>query len=197
LKVIAIGTGSLLGALLLLVGAMWISPDVRYPVVYVLVEYFDLNPPVTSAQLDRQIQALHRVTLIDAQGRPFDWNARPHAIIWVNEWANWCVPCRMEFPAMKALQDRVGHDKLRIVLLSQPQFWDADKRTARELGLDFEMVAPQNASAADFKTIDLGVFPNSSFMRANGEGLGSIRAPRPWDSAEWEAIVRRWYDGSR
>jgi hypothetical protein len=101
----------------------------------------------------------------------------------------------MEFPAMKALQDRVGRDKLRIVLLSQPQFWDADKRTARELGLDFEMVAPQNASAADIRTIDLGVFPNSSFMRPNGEGLGSIRSPRPWDSAEWEAIVRRWYDG--
>jgi hypothetical protein len=97
LKILTIGAGSVLGALLLLVGAMWISPDVRYSVVYVLVEYFDLNPPVTSAQLDRQIQALRHVTLIDAQGRPFDWNARPHAIIWINEWANWCVPAAWNF----------------------------------------------------------------------------------------------------
>lgn len=195
LKIVGIGVVSLFGAFLLLIGAMWLSPDVRYRVAYLAVEHFDLNAPTSAAKFRAQIQALHRVRLIDPKGNTFDWNAQPHAIIWINQWAYWCVPCRMEFPAMQALQARVGKDRLRIVLYSTPNDWTTDKRTARRLGLDFEMVSPKNASAADLKAIDLGILPNSSFMRANGKGLASIRAPRPWDSAKWEAIIRHWYDG--
>jgi thiol-disulfide isomerase/thioredoxin len=195
LKTLGIGLVSALGALLLLIGAMWLSPDIRYRVAYFAVEHFDLNSPVSTAEEDAQIRALRRVTLIDANGKTFDWNAQPRAIVWINQWAYWCVPCRMEFPAMRALQARVGKNKLRIVLYSTPNDWKTDKRTARQLGLNFEMVSPKDASAAALKAIDLGVMPNSSFMRANGKTLASIRAPRPWDSAKWESIIRHWYDG--
>jgi thiol-disulfide isomerase/thioredoxin len=194
LKWLGIGVGVMVLAVGALITTMWLSEDVRYAVAYELVEHFDLNPPVTSAELDRQIHALRSVELVDANGKTFDWNAQPHAVIWINEWANWCVPCRMEFANMKALRDRVGRNKLRIVLLSAPKFWDADKKLAKELGLPFEMATPQHESAVDAKAIDLGIYPNSSFMRASGEGLLGIRAPRPWDSSEWETIVRRWYE---
>ena len=172
-----------MGLALLLAGAMWLSPGVRYSVAYYLVEHFDLNSPVSAAELNRQTAALHRVTLIDAHGKPFDWNAQPHAIIWINQWAYWCVPCRMEFASMAALQARVGKDKLRVVLYSTPDDWEMDKRTAEKLGLDFEMVSARNARASDLKAIDLRVMPNSTFLRANGRGVMAIRAPRPWDSS--------------
>ena len=159
-----------------------------------MVEHFDINDPASPAEFSAHIQALHRVTLIDANGRIFDWNAQPRAVIWINQWAYWCVPCRLEFPAMRALQARVGKDKLRIVLYSTPHDWIADKRAAKQLGVDFEMVSPRGASAADLKAIDFGIMPSSSFMRADGTGLAAVRAPRPWDSAKWEAIVRHWYD---
>ena len=177
----------------LLAAAMWASLDVRYGVVFWLVENFDLNSPVTAVELKNQTAALRRVTLIDATGKPFDWNAKPRAVIWINRWANWCVPCRMEFADMKALQNRVGGDKLRIVLLSEPKYWDADKRTAKELRLTFEMAVPRNASARDAKEIDFGVMPSSTFMRANGQGIMAVRAPRPWNSAKWTEIVSDWY----
>jgi thiol-disulfide isomerase/thioredoxin len=185
------------GAIGLLVAAMWISPDVRYGVAFWLAENFDLNPPVTAVELEKQTAALKRVTLIDAAGKTFDWNAKPRAVIWVNQWANWCVPCRMEFADMKALQDRVGRDRLRIVLLSQPKYWEADKRTAKELGLPFEMAVPRNASPHDAKAIDFGIMPSSTFMRANGEGIMAVRAPRPWNSAAWAEIVSDWYAKGR
>lgn len=197
LKVGGVTLATLLGAILLLAGTMWLSPDVRYRVAYYLVEHFDLNSPVSTAELNRQMAALHRVTLIDARGKPFDWNKQPHAIVWINQWANWCVPCRMEFPSMAALQSRVGKNELRIVLYSNPRDWEKDKRTAKELGLNFELISAKNASAADLNAIDLGVMPNSTFARANGESLMAVRAPRPWDSAQWEAIIRHWYTGGR
>src|SRR5580698_2884362 len=86
------------GAVALLIGAMWLSADVRYGVLYAVMEYVDLNGPISPTLLARQTQALHRVSLVDANGKPFDWNKSGHAIVWINEWANWCVPCRMEFP---------------------------------------------------------------------------------------------------
>jgi hypothetical protein len=169
----------------LLAAAMWVSSDVRYRFAYLLVEHFDLNPPVTIQELARQTRTLKAVTMIDPNGKPFDWNKSLGAIVWINEWANWCVPYRLEFANMAALRSRVGKDKLRIVLLSQPKFWDTDKHTAQKLGLDFELVTPRGASAGDLAAINLSkhangfLLPENSFMRAGGERLAGYRAPRP------------------
>jgi thiol-disulfide isomerase/thioredoxin len=196
--------GGLVGCVLLLALAMWLSEDVRYGAIYELGKHVDLNSPVPAAALGRQIAALKRADLVDRNGKPFDWDAQPHAIIWFNEWAYWCVPCRMELPAMKALRDRVGRGKLRIVLFSQPQDWDADRKLARELGLDFELVTVRNPDEADLAAINLAkrgkdfLLPETTFLRADGRGLVAMHELRDWDSAAWQAIVEHWYaEGAR
>jgi thiol-disulfide isomerase/thioredoxin len=190
--------GGVIGSIALLIGAMWLSEDVRYGVLYAVMERVDLNPAVPPAQLARQVEALHHTTLIDENGRPFDWHKSPHAIIWINAWANWCVPCRMEFAAMAALRERVGGDRLRIVLFSQPKYWEADKRLARQLGLDFELVTAKDPAPQDMAAINLArhpddfLLPEHSFLRADGAGIEAMKTVRDWDSTEWEAIIRRW-----
>ncbi|HTQ14578.1 MAG TPA: TlpA disulfide reductase family protein [Rhizomicrobium sp.] len=192
--------GGALGALLLLIGAMWLSEDVRYGVIYALMERIDLNAPVPPAMLARQIAALKHADLVDENGKRFDLRRDPHAVIWLNEWAYWCVPCRMEFPAMTALEHRVGRGRLRVVLFSQPQYWEKDKRAARELGLDFEMVTIRNPTAAELAAIDLGktgkdfLLPEHSFFHADGRGIEAMHTVRDWDSAAWQAIVEHWHD---
>jgi thiol-disulfide isomerase/thioredoxin len=192
--------GGVVGVLALLVFAMWLSADVRYAVLYSVMERVDLNPPIPADQLARQIRALKRANLIDGNGRPFDWNERPRAIVWFNEWANWCVPCRMEFPAMKALEDRLGRDKLRIVLFSQPQYWDGDRRLAKQLGLDFELVTVKDASESDLAAINLSrharsfLLPEHSFFRADGRGIEAMHTVRDWDSAAWQTTIAHWYE---
>ena len=196
--------GGLVSAVLLLVLAMWLSEDVRYGVVYELSERFDLNDPIPPAQLAKQIVALRHADLIGADGKPFDWRKQPRAILWVNAWANWCVPCRMEFADMRALRDRVGRDRLRVVLLSQPQYWEADKRLAKELGLDFELVTVRDAAEPDLAAINLSkhgkdfLLPEHSFFHADGRGIEAMHAVRDWDSAAWQTIVEHWYaEGAR
>lgn len=191
--------GGVVGAFALLAAAMWLSEDVRYAVLYAVMERFDLNDPIAPTVLAKQIRALKHATLVEADGKPFDWNARPHAIIWFNAWANWCVPCRMEFPAMKALRDRAGPGRLRIVLFSQPQYWDADRRLAKDLGLDFELVTVKDASESDLAAINLTrrsrdfLLPEHSFFHTDGRGIEAMHTVRDWDSSAWQAIVAHWY----
>ena len=180
MRVFLKGIGLIAAALALIIlailGAWELSPNFRYRAIYVLMEHFDLNPPIPAAALRRQSQALKAAVLTDANGKPFDWNVKPKAIIWINEWANWCVPCRMEFPAMQALQKRIGPDKLRIVLLSQPRYWEADKILAKTLGLGFELVTPMRASSSALATINLASKPDGAIFPGND--LSSCR--RQW-----------------
>ncbi|MGH6872978.1 MAG: TlpA family protein disulfide reductase [Rhizomicrobium sp.] len=195
--------GAVLVAILALAGAMWLSEDVRYGVVYVVSEHADLNPPIPQAQLIRQVAALRRAHLVGEDGRPLSLNTAPHTVVWVNAWANWCVPCRMEFPAMKALQDRVGRDKLRIVLFSQPRYWDADRRTAKELGLDFELATVKDPAGRDMADINLSkhadgfLLPEHTFIDGGGHGIVAMHAIRDWDSSGWDATIRGWAAAAR
>jgi hypothetical protein len=53
--------GAFVAAIVLLIAAMWISEDVRYAIVYAVMERFDLNSPVSPAMLARQTTALRQV----------------------------------------------------------------------------------------------------------------------------------------
>ncbi len=203
LKWAGIGFLGVVVAVGLLAAAMWASADVRYREFSVAAEL--VNDDVSPEVAERHFHAVRNVALIDADGKPFDWNKAPHAVVWFNLWPYFCAPCRIEFPAMAALRARVGHDKLRIVLFSQPEYWERDKKLAKELGLDFELVTTQDAPLEQLAAIGFGVakegkvhgviFPSSSFQSADGHGLAAYRAPGEWDSDRWEEKIRRWYDG--
>lgn len=106
-------------------------------------------------------KALKQADLINATGKSFDWAKSGHAIIRINEWANWCVPRRMEMPAMAALKHRIGRNRLRIILFSQPRYWEADERLAKQLGLDFALMTAKNPKPEQLAAINLS-------MRADG-----------------------------
>ena len=57
-------------------------------------------PDITLRDLDG-----HDVRLADYRGRP----------VIVNFWASWCIPCREEFPLLKAARERYADDGLEIV----------------------------------------------------------------------------------
>jgi len=204
LKWAGFGFLGVIGAVGLLAAAMWASEDVRYRVFSAVAEL--VNDDVSPAKAERHFRALRSVVLIDSDGKVFDWHKGSQAVVWFNLWSYFCVPCRMEFLDMAALRGRVGRDKLRIVLLSQPQYWEADKRLAKELGLDFELVTTQDATVDQLAAIDFGVardggvhgevFPSSSFQSASGDGLAAFQAPGTWDSDRWEEKVRGWYESS-
>ena len=56
--------------------------------------------------------------LVTADGQPLDLNKFQGKAVFVNLWATWCVPCRVEMPGIEALAARMDTSKVAFVLIS-------------------------------------------------------------------------------
>jgi thiol-disulfide isomerase/thioredoxin len=139
---------------------------------------------LTLDEMNRQVAAMRKVAFADPDKKPFKLASLKGKLVWLNQWAHWCGPCIAEFDAMKKAQAALGRDKLEIVLVSRPQFWEADRKFAKAKGLDWPMVvfAEPNADlmrranlvgqAADTGTLpNEGSVPVHTLLGKDGHGL--------------------------
>ena len=54
----------------------------------------------------------------DLQGKVIDFKTFKGKTIFLNIWATWCGPCRIEMPSIQKLYDQVDKDKIVFVMLS-------------------------------------------------------------------------------
>lgn len=103
------------------------------------------------------------VKLSDLRGQP----------VFVNFWATWCGPCKIEMPAMEALYKEAG-PKLRILAVGQTP-WETKEQLAafaKERGLTFPILYDGGAAADSYGIVGV---PTSIFI--DGEGI--IRSLHP------------------
>lgn len=56
--------------------------------------------------------------LKDLEGKKIDAKTLKGKVIFINLWATWCGPCRVEMPSIQELYNKVDHDKIIFVMLS-------------------------------------------------------------------------------
>lgn len=138
---------------------------------------------LTLDEMNRQVSAMRKIALADADKKPFRLATLKGKLVWLNQWAHWCGPCIAEFDAMKKAQAALGRDKLEIVLVSRPQFWEADRKFAKAKGLDWPMVVFAEPNAALLRQANLvpkaasdtlpneGSVPLHTLLGKDGRGL--------------------------
>jgi len=57
----------------------------------------------------------------DLNGEKLDMNDLKGKVIFLNLWATWCGPCRVEMPSIQKLYESVDKDKIAFVILSLDQ----------------------------------------------------------------------------
>lgn len=85
----------------------------------------DIDPSEPAAGRDQAFD--FSFTLEDLQGKKLEMSALKGKVIFLNLWATWCGPCRVEMPSIQKLYDSVDKDKIAFVMLSL----DQDGQTAK------------------------------------------------------------------
>lgn len=126
-------------------------------------------------------------------GRPAALNDYRGQVVLLNVWATWCLPCRVEMPAMERLHRRLAGTDFRLVAVSIDKE-DEDKVMAyvRELGLTFDILHDQPGEIQQiYQTTGV---PESFLLDRDGVIVKKVIGAVEWDAPVNETLIRRLLD---
>lgn len=109
----------------------------------------------------------------------------------LNLWATWCVPCRVEMPALDRLQAALGGAAFEVVALSIDRGGPQVVETFyREVGLRSlaVYVDPTGEAARVLGTVGI---PTTLLIDREGREVARKTGPAEWDGAEMVGAIRR------
>jgi thiol-disulfide isomerase/thioredoxin len=126
-----------------------------------------------------------------------DWRGRT---VLLNLWATWCVPCRLEMPALDALQAKLGDDNFQVVAVN------IDTRDPQK-PLNFlkdqnitHLAFYADASAHVFEDLKAAGkafgMPTTLIVDRSGCEIGNMAGPAAWASADGVKLVSAAASGS-
>ena len=111
----------------------------------------------------------------------------------VNIWATWCVPCRVEMPAMEQLYTALAPRGFAIAAVSIDEGGPDDVRAfGQELKLSFDLL--QDRSGRIQQTYQTTGVPESFLLDRRGVIVKRIIGAHDWNSPANRALVERLLD---
>src|SRR5215213_7585942 len=111
----------------------------------------------------------------------------------VNIWATWCLPCRVEMPAMQNLFDSLGAEGFKIAAVSIDEGPPDDVRAfGQELGLSFDLL--QDRSTGIQQIYQTTGVPESFLLNREGLIVKRVIGAHDWNSPVNRALIDRLLD---
>jgi cytochrome c biogenesis protein CcmG/thiol:disulfide interchange protein DsbE len=108
----------------------------------------------------------------------------------VNIWATWCVPCRVEMPAMEQLYAALAPRGFAIAAVSIDEGSPDDVRSfGRELKLTFDLL--QDRSTRIQQTYQTTGVPESFLLDRNGVIVKRVIGAHDWNAPGNRALIER------
>lgn len=138
-------------------------------------------------------QSYRDLSFLGPDGQPLTMADFAGRTVLLNLWATWCVPCRVEMPALDRLEAEFGGEDFEVVAVNLDV---TNEERAR--GFLEEIGAANLVFYADSS---LGIFnnlkrrgqafglPSTVLIDANGCGLGNVEGPAEWDSPDAKALI--------
>jgi thiol-disulfide isomerase/thioredoxin len=113
----------------------------------------------------------------------------------LNLWATWCIPCRVEMPALNALQKDEGADGKFEVAAVNIDTGDDEKPMSfrKENGIDALAFYRDNTLGTFNKMKKEGLaigLPATMVINPEGCLVASMNGPAAWDSADAKALLK-------
>jgi cytochrome c biogenesis protein CcmG/thiol:disulfide interchange protein DsbE len=115
------------------------------------------------------------------------------AVTLVNVWATWCVPCRVEMPAMEKLYQSLAPRGFRIAAVSIDEGSPEDVQAfGRELGLSFDILQDRSTKVQQiYQTTGV---PESFLLNREGIIVKRVIGAQDWSSPVNRALIERLLD---
>jgi thiol-disulfide isomerase/thioredoxin len=113
-------------------------------------------------------------------------------VIFLNFWATWCGPCRMEMPSMEALYRRFKYEGFEILAVDVRENQKDVSAFLNELGLSFPAALDTKGDIASIYAID--AFPTTYIIDRNGRIITRLVGAINWETPEliglFEALLK-------
>ena len=117
------------------------------------------------------------------------------AVTLVNVWATWCVPCRVEMPAMEKLYQSLAPRGFKIAAVSIDEGAPEDVQAfTQKLGLSFDILQDRSTKVQQiYQTTGV---PESFLLNREGIIVKRVIGAQDWSSDVNRALVERLLDES-
>lgn len=111
----------------------------------------------------------------------------------VNIWATWCIPCRVEMPAMERMYQSLAPRGFRIAAVSIDEGDPEEVRAfGRELGISFDLL--QDRSTAVQQIYQTTGVPESFLLNRDGVIVKRVIGAHDWGSEVNRKLIERLLD---
>lgn len=119
--------------------------------------------------------------LADLDGRRHRLSDYRGKVVFLNIWATWCLPCRMEMPSMERLHRRLqGQDFIMLAVSEDEDGATAVRPFVDELGLTFPILLdPQGVLPPRYGVTG---YPETFIIDREGKVVQHTIGPERWDS---------------
>jgi thiol-disulfide isomerase/thioredoxin len=107
------------------------------------------------------------LTLSDVQGTSHTLAAYRGQVVLVNFWATWCEPCREEMPALQALQQKLGKERLIVLAVNYGESPEKVHQFTHNMPLDFPLLLDRDTQAA--KAWQVRMLPTTFVLGQDGK----------------------------
>ena len=130
----------------------------------------------------------YNFTIKTLEGKPFDVNSLSGKVIFLNLWATWCGPCRVEMPSIQKVYSEFGSDIAFIMLSIDPD--DAINKVKRYVEKNkytFPVYVPSGELPNDLK---VPYIPTTFVIGRDGKILMKEQGARNYNSGRFKAFLQ-------
>lgn len=109
-------------------------------------------------------------------------------VVFLNFWATWCPPCRVEMPSMEQLHREFKDQGLAVLAVDIRESPTQVARFMKEFRLSFPALLDTDGEVASRYRVQ-GI-PATALIDHSGRIVGAVVGPRKWSSPEAKALIR-------
>ncbi len=152
--------------------------DLDYETLYFSLGIQRIDPPQKAEDFTLRTLEGERVSLKDYRGK----------VIFLNFWATWCGPCRMEMPSMEKLWQDFKEEDFLILAVNIQEESKLVSSFMKEMNLSFPVLLDEKGSVA--RSYGIRGIPTTLFLNPKGETIGTAVGARDWASEESFRLIR-------